>query len=78
MCVEALRHYLLAASSGQGMDVSEERVTALLNLPPAEQLDEHELEQLRSLISAAEAKALRELALNCRICDPAVGSVSFR
>lgn len=77
MCVEALRHYLMAASSGQGIDVTEERVTALLNLPPAEQLDEHGLEQLRSLFSAAEANAFRDLVLNCRICDPAVGSGAF-
>jgi hypothetical protein len=77
MCSEALRQYLLAATSSRGIDVSVQRVTALLSMAPAEQLDEQGSVALSDLITAAEAQAMKDLVLNCRICDPAVGSGAF-
>jgi len=72
MCREALAEYL-AAESG----IERERVEALLDLPPADQLTDGERERLQGLFSRTEAQALRSLLLEVRACDPAVGSGAF-
>ncbi|MGH7962812.1 MAG: hypothetical protein ACRERD_13450, partial [Candidatus Binatia bacterium] len=80
MCQEALKEYLvtqLATDDVGRAEVIQEEVSALLILPPADQLDEEQIKTLKALFTAAEARTLRQAILDCRICDPAVGSGAF-
>lgn len=72
MCREALTEYL-AGESG----IDHDRITTLLDLPPANQMTDAERETLHGLFSPAEAQALKALLLQVRACDPAVGSGAF-
>lgn len=80
MCQEALKEYLstpaLAAGTAE-VKKAREKAGALLALPPADQMDEEQLRSLRALYTEAEAKILRRAILECRVCDPAVGSGAF-
>lgn len=40
-------------------------------------MNHEQIETLKSLFTPAEAKILRQAVLDCRICDPAVGSGAF-
>jgi len=72
MCREALAEYL-AGASGLERDL----LAALLDLPPADRLNDAEREWLRGAFAPAEARALRKDLLQVRACDPAVGSGAF-
>jgi hypothetical protein len=72
MAREALAEYLAGES---GLD--RERITRLLDLPPADRLGDQERAWLTRAFSPAEAQGLRALLLNVRACDPAVGSGAF-
>ena len=54
-----------------------ERARALLELPPADQLDDGEFSELRNLVTDTEANALKEFIAELKVCDPAVGSGAF-
>lgn len=80
MCQEALKEYLARELGGENAARTQkvrENVAALLALPPANQLDDHQAEELERLLSPDEAKTLRQAILDCRVCDPAVGSGAF-
>ena len=53
------------------------KIGELLSLPPADHLDDGQIRRLNGLFSPAEAKSLRQSILDCRVCDPAVGSGAF-
>jgi type I restriction-modification system DNA methylase subunit len=72
MCRRALKEYL-AAESG----LAPERVEALMEVGPAEQLTPEEAAELRDMITEPEARLLRELVMGMRGLDPAVGSGAF-
>jgi len=80
MCQEALKEYLVTQLAGDNAvkaEITREKVGALLALPPADQLDEEQDSTLKELFTSPEAKTLRQAILDCRICDPAVGSGAF-
>jgi adenine-specific DNA-methyltransferase len=80
MCQEALKEYLVTQLAGEDTKKAgtvREKMTTLLSLPPADQLDEEQVETLHALFTPPEAKTLRQAILDCRICDPAVGSGAF-
>jgi hypothetical protein len=80
MCQEALKEYLvgeMAGDDGAEADAAREKIGELLSLPPADHLDDDQLARLEKLFTPAEAKSLRQSVLNCRVCDPAVGSGAF-
>ena len=80
MCRQSLSEYLAHQLSGNTMDRLEEnrdRINGLLVLPPADQLDDGQIGKLTGKFTVAEAKMLRQAVLDCRICDPAVGSGAF-
>jgi hypothetical protein len=80
MCQEALKEYLVTQLVGNDtvkVDAAREKIGTLLSLPLADQLDEEQIETLKVLFTPTEAKALRQAILDCRICDPAVGSGAF-
>jgi len=80
MCQEALKEYLVTQLASDDTDKTEDarvRVAALLALPPADHLDEEQAERLKERFTPTEAKALRQAILDCRVCDPAVGSGAF-
>lgn len=79
MCQAALTEHLATqlADRGDGPDLARQRVESLLALPPADHMDDDQLKTLSKLLSDAEAKLLRQSILDCRICDPAVGSGAF-
>lgn len=80
MCQEALKEYLVTQLAGDNVakaEIAREKVGALLALPPADQLDEEQGLTLKELFTSPEAKTLRQAILDCRICDPAVGSGAF-
>jgi hypothetical protein len=80
ICREALEQYLVSqfASLGEtSLDVVNQKIGSFLTLPPADHLDEIQLENLRQTFTDAEARTLRTAILECRICDPAVGSGAF-
>lgn len=80
MCQEALKEYLVTQLAGDSVakaEMAREKVGALLVLPPADQLDEEQGLALKELFTPPEAKTLRQAILDCRICDPAVGSGAF-
>ena len=80
MCQEALKEYLVSQLLRN--DISEEvsareKVSKLLEMPPAHQLDDEHIAILHDIFSIAEAKIVRQAVLDCHICDPAVGSGAF-
>lgn len=80
MCREALKEYLVTQIVGPDSskaEVARHKVNTLLQLPPADQLDDEQAGSLKELFTPAEAKTLRQAILDCRICDPAVGSGAF-
>lgn len=80
MCQEALKEYLVTQIAGNDIAKSKDarkKVSDLLSLPPADQFDEEQLKKLNRLFNVVEAKMLRQSILDCRICDPAVGSGAF-
>ena len=80
MCQEALKEYLVGELAGGNEDqaaAAQEKLGELLSLPPADHLDDDQIARLKQLFSPAEAKSLRQSVLNCRVCDPAVGSGAF-
>jgi hypothetical protein len=80
MCQEALKEYLVTQLVGNETaraDAAREKIGTLLSLPLADHLDEEQVETLKAFFTPAEAKALRQAILDCRVCDPAVGSGAF-
>ena len=80
MCQEVLKEYLvkqLAEEIPNNQDQIRQRINKLLDLPPANQLDDEQIHLLKDLFTKAEAKVLRQAVFDCRICDPAVGSGAF-
>jgi len=80
MCQEALKEYLvtqLADDDKAKTEITPKKIEQLLALPPADQLDDEQANTLMELFTGAEAKALRQAIVDCRICDPAVGSGAF-
>ncbi len=77
MCQQALKEYLLTQMEVANRDPCEKRISALLDALPAEQLDERQTAELIESFSVTEAKVLRQAILDCRVCDPAVGSGAF-
>jgi hypothetical protein len=80
MCREALKEYLVSQAAHAGPNETgaiRERVDQLLSLPVADQLDGEQARFLKALFTDAEARGLRQAVLDCRICDPAVGSGAF-
>jgi hypothetical protein len=80
MCRQALREYLVkqVPNDAPGDSGSKQnKIDALLSLPRADHFDEAEAAQLRQLISVNEARSLRQSILECRACDPSVGSGAF-
>jgi len=72
MCRQALKEYL-AAESGLAPD----RIEALMDVGPAEQLTPEEVTELGEMIAEPEARLLRSLVADARVLDPAVGSGAF-
>jgi hypothetical protein len=80
MCQESLKEYLVdhvERTAQDGREAVSEKVHRLLELPPADQLDEEQVDDLNHLFSVSQAKVLRQAILDCRVCDPAVGSGAF-
>ncbi len=80
MCEEAIKEHLVTQLVGSGNTDSKEtheKVGTLLGLPQADQMDHEQVEILKGLFMPAEAKILRQAILDCRVCDPAVGSGAF-
>jgi hypothetical protein len=78
ICQQSLAGYLLKQFNDREPDQEPRaRIERLLELPPADQLDEDQEHELLSLFNKHEAAALRAATLSCRICDPAVGSGAF-
>jgi type I restriction-modification system DNA methylase subunit len=75
MCREALKEHLSIKADKTGPAV--EKLAWLLSSPPADQLDDGDAKRLRELLTVKEAKSLRQAILDCRVCDPAVGSGAF-
>ncbi len=72
MVREALAEYLAGAS---GLDPGV--ITRLLDLPPAARLDSAGRAWLTATFSPGTARAVRQLLLDLRACDPAAGSGAF-
>lgn len=80
MCEQAIKEYLVNQLSGDNttkMNEDSQRIDNLFSMPPADQLDVDGIKALKNLFSRAEAKMLRQALLDCRVCDPAVGSGAF-
>ncbi|MFA5451316.1 MAG: Eco57I restriction-modification methylase domain-containing protein [Dehalococcoidales bacterium] len=80
MCRQSLSEFLAHQLSGNNIDrlgENRDRINDVLVLPPADQLDDGQIEKLVGQFTIAEAKMLRQAVLDCRICDPAVGSGAF-
>lgn len=80
MCQEALKEYLITQLVGNDVTKAEmvrKKVGTLISLPPADHLDEEQVKSLFELFTDTEAKTLRQAILDCRVCDPAVGSGAF-
>ena len=80
MCQEALKEYLARELADEDDDetvAARDRISELLALPPAGHLDDDQIARLEQLFTSAEAKSLRQSILDCRVCDPAVGSGAF-
>src|SRR4030067_415508 len=77
MCQEALKEYLVSQLAKEDIKELREKIRELISLPPADQLDDHQISRIKSLFTESDAKILRHAILNCRVCDPAVGSGAF-
>lgn len=80
MCQEALKEYVvteLVGNESPKTDPVRQKLDTLLSLPRADQLDDEQVETLVKLFTDAEKKTIRQAILNCRVCDPAVGSGAF-
>jgi hypothetical protein len=79
MCRQALREYLLRHAQSGTLDGRgyESEIDTLLSLPAPDHLDDNEAAQFRRLISIDSARSLKQLVLNCKACDPSVGSGAF-
>ena len=80
MCEEALKEYLVYQIAGEDVSkvkAAREKIETLLDLPTADQLNAEQVQSLTGVFSEAEAKMLRQSVLDCRVCDPAVGSGAF-
>jgi hypothetical protein len=80
MCQEALKEHLVAHLAGNDAakaETARQKVGKLLALPKADQLDDDQARDLNKLFPETEAKMLRQAILDCRVCDPAVGSGAF-
>lgn len=80
MCQEALKEYLtqqVDASRGKAASALRDGIHQLLELPPADQLDDEQMSVLANLFSESQSKVLKQAVLDCRVCDPAVGSGAF-
>jgi len=80
MCRQALKEYLVTQIVGEDttkVESAKEKIENLLALPVADQLDVNQVKLLMKLFTEAEAKMLRQAILDCRVCDPAVGSGAF-
>jgi hypothetical protein len=80
MCREALKEHL-AAQLVRRHQLDSKSATAkigrLVALPPAEECNPQQLGMLEQTVSAEEASTLRKSMLECKVCDPAVGSGAF-
>jgi hypothetical protein len=80
MCQEALKEYLitqLVCDDEPKAEMVRKKVGELISLPPADHLDDEQVKTLVELFTDGEAKTLRQAILDCRVCDPAVGSGAF-
>ena len=80
MCQQALKEYLVTQFVGEDaakVESAREKIDNLLALPTADQLNAEQVQSLVKLFTEAEAKMLRQAVLDCRVCDPAVGSGAF-
>lgn len=80
MCREALKEYLvrqLAEEDSGKAEGARSKVETLLDLPKADQLDEEQIGTLNQLFTKPHARTLRQAILDCRVCDPAVGSGAY-
>ncbi len=80
MCQEALQEYLVTQLAGEDAskaDSARARVRTLLDMPTADQLDDEQVQWLTQAFTASEARLVRQAVLDCRVCDPAVGSGAF-
>lgn len=80
MCQEALKEYLVSQLAGDDAKQAEkyrEKIDTLMDMPAAYQIDEETESTLSELFTKPEAKVIRQAVLDCRVCDPAVGSGAF-
>lgn len=80
MCQEAIKEYLVNHMAGhdqESIDSWRDRLGELLDLDQAEQMNQDQLDMLQRLFTPTEAKVLSQAILDCRVCDPAVGSGAF-
>ncbi|MFH0988933.1 MAG: TaqI-like C-terminal specificity domain-containing protein [bacterium] len=78
MCQQSLKEYLIeGATEKTSLSLNREKIEKLFTLNPATQISEEELTWLRSSFTTQEAERMKQLVLQCRVCDPAVGSGAF-
>lgn len=78
MCKEAFKEYLITQLAGEDKAVAiKEKIEMLLTLPPADHLDDEQINCLNTLFTNTEASHLKQSIYRCRVCDPAVGSGAF-
>lgn len=80
MCQEVLKEYLVQQVETKDDKTSSDlrdNIHQLLELPPADQVDDDQIAELDKLFTESQAKILKQAILDCRVCDPAVGSGAF-
>ena len=80
MCQQALKEYVAGQMGGDDQANTEAwrgKLNQLLDLDQAEQMNQEQRVVLEQVITPVEAKVLSQAILNCRVCDPAVGSGAF-
>jgi hypothetical protein len=80
MCQEAFKEYLVTQLAGEDTNKAaaiKEKVETLISLPPADHLDDEQINTLHNLFIKDEATNLIQSIYSCRVCDPAVGSGAF-
>jgi len=80
MCKEALKEYIVSKLFTDNVAHEKQyrkKLESLMDMPVAYQISEEGESTLRQLFSKQEAKLIRQLVLDCRVCDPAVGSGAF-
>lgn len=80
MCQQALKEYLAAQMAGEDqacIDSWRDKLGQVFDLNQAEHMSQEQLAVLEQLVTPVEAKLLSQTILNCRVCDPAVGSGAF-